>query len=115
MRPIETPMREVAMAIAAEAPALTKEQMLQMYRQMWEIRRFDSRALELYREGQMRGTTHPYIGMEAVGVGVCTALRNDDTITSTHRGHGHCIAKGGDMQQMMAELLGKATGYCRGK
>jgi len=103
------------MAIAAEAPALTKEQMLQMYRQMWEIRRFDSRALELYREGQMRGTTHPYIGMEAVGVGVCTALRNDDTITSTHRGHGHCIAKGGDMKQMMAELLGKATGYCRGK
>jgi len=53
--------------------------------------------------------------MEAVGVGVCTALRNDDTITSTHRGHGHCIAKGGDMKQMMAELLGKATGYCRGK
>ncbi len=103
------------MAIATEAPALTDEQMLQMYRYMWEIRRFDSRALEIYREGQMRGTTHPYIGMEAVGVGVCTALRNDDTITSTHRGHGHCIAKGGDMKQMMAELLGKATGYCRGK
>ena len=103
------------MAIATEAPALTKEQMLQMYRQMWEIRRFDSRALELYREGQMRGTTHPYIGMEAVGVGVCAALRPDDTITSTHRGHGHCIAKGGDIKQMMAELLGKETGYCRGK
>jgi pyruvate dehydrogenase E1 component alpha subunit len=103
------------MAIATEAPALTKEQLLQMYRQMWQIRRFDTRALELYREGQMRGTTHPYIGMEAVGVGVCAALRNDDTITSTHRGHGHCIAKGGDMKQMMAELLGKATGYCRGK
>ena len=103
------------MAIATEAPALSKEQMLQMYRQMWEIRRFDSRALELYREGQMRGTTHPYIGMEAVGVGVCAALRPDDTITSTHRGHGHCIAKGGDIKQMMAELLGKETGYCRGK
>ncbi len=103
------------MAIAIEMPALSKEQLLQMYRQMWEIRRFDSRALELYREGQMRGTTHPYIGMEAVGVGVCAALRPDDTITSTHRGHGHCIAKGGDMKLMMAELLGKATGYCRGK
>src|SRR5215210_7457528 len=115
MRPIETPMREVAMAIAAEAPALTKEQMLQMYRQMWEIRRFDSRALELYREGQMRGTTHPYIGMEAVGVGVTQALRPDDYVTSTHRGHGHTIAKGGDPRRMMAELLGRATGYSGGK
>src|SRR6266542_319254 len=103
------------MAIATEAPALRKEQLLDMYRRMWAIRRFDTRAYELYREGLMRGTTHAYIGMEAVGVGVCSALRSDDTITSTHRGHGHCIAKGGDIAQMMSELLGKATGYCRGK
>ena len=103
------------MAVTTEAPAPSKEQLLEMYRQMWEIRRFDSRALELYREGLMRGTTHPYIGMEAVGVGVCSVLENEDTITSTHRGHGHCIAKGGDIKQMMAELLGKETGYCRGK
>jgi pyruvate dehydrogenase E1 component alpha subunit len=82
---------------------------------MWTIRNFDTRAYELYREGLMRGTTHAYIGMEAVGVGVCAALRPDDTITSTHRGHGHCIAKGGDISMMMAELLGKATGYCKGK
>jgi TPP-dependent pyruvate/acetoin dehydrogenase alpha subunit len=82
---------------------------------MWQIRHFDTRAYELYREGLMRGTTHAYIGMEASGVGVCAALRPDDTITSTHRGHGHCIAKGGDLRRMMPELLGKETGYCRGK
>ncbi len=86
-----------------------------MYEQMWRIRVFDERALALYREGVMRGTTHPYIGMEAVAVGACSALREDDFITSTHRGHGHCIAKGGDIAMMMAELLGKATGYCKGK
>ncbi len=103
------------MAVTIQAPALTREQMVHMLRQMWAIRHFDTRAYELYREGLMRGTTHAYIGMEAVGVGVCTALRPDDTITSTHRGHGHCIAKGGDMNLMMAELLGKETGYCRGK
>ncbi|MFN8525221.1 MAG: thiamine pyrophosphate-dependent dehydrogenase E1 component subunit alpha [Chloroflexota bacterium] len=103
------------MAIAVTAPALTTEQMLQMYRLMQEIRDFDTRAYELYREGVMRGTTHAYVGQEAVGVGVCAALRPDDTITSTHRGHGHCIAKGGDVNQMMAELLGRETGYCHGK
>jgi TPP-dependent pyruvate/acetoin dehydrogenase alpha subunit len=63
----------------------------------------------------MRGSTHPYIGMEAVAVGACAALRPADRITSTHRGHGHCLAKGGDPRLMMAELLGKATGYCKGK
>src|SRR6185503_13589099 len=68
-----------------------------------------------YRAGEMRGTTHPYIGMEAVGVGVTLALRPDDYVTSTHRGHGHTIAKGGDPKKMMAELLGKATGYSGGK
>jgi TPP-dependent pyruvate/acetoin dehydrogenase alpha subunit len=103
------------MAIAAEMAALTREQMLQMFRSMAEIRAFEHRAYELYREGVMRGTTHAYVGQEAVAVGVCSALRQDDTITSTHRGHGHCIAKGGDMSMMMAELLGKDTGYCRGK
>src|SRR5258708_36932786 len=63
----------------------------------------------------MRGTTHPYIGMEAVGVGVTLALRPDDYVTSTHRGHGHTIAKGGEPRRMMAELLGRATGYSGGK
>jgi pyruvate dehydrogenase E1 component alpha subunit len=84
-------------------------------RLMLTIRHFDERALALYRAGEMRGTTHPYIGMEAVGVGVMLALRPDDYVTSTHRGHGHTIAKGGDPKKMMAELLGRATGYSGGK
>ena len=103
------------MAIAAEMVGLTREQMLQMFRSMAEIRAFEYRAYELYREGVMRGTTHAYVGEEAIAVGVCSALRPDDTITSTHRGHGHCIAKGGNMSMMMAELLGKETGYSGGK
>src|SRR6266849_5245510 len=84
-------------------------------RLMLTIRHFDERALALYRAGDMRGTTHPYIGMEAVGVGVMLALQPNDYVTSTHRGHGHTIAKGGDPRKMMAELLGKATGYSSGK
>src|SRR5947209_4776976 len=84
-------------------------------RLMLTIRHFDERALALYRAGEMRGTTHPYIGMEAVGVGVTLALRPDDYVTSTHRGHGHTIAKGGDPKKVMAELIGRATGYSGGK
>src|SRR5215467_7001305 len=84
-------------------------------RLMLTIRTFDEQALSLYRAGEMRGTTHPYIGMEAVGVGVMQALRPTDYVTSTHRGHGHTIAKGGDPKKMMAELLGRATGYSGGK
>ncbi|MBV9120420.1 MAG: thiamine pyrophosphate-dependent dehydrogenase E1 component subunit alpha [Chloroflexi bacterium] len=82
---------------------------------MMTIREFDDQAMALYRAGEMRGTTHPYIGMEAVGVGVMTAMQPHDYVTSTHRGHGHTIAKGGDLKRMMAELLGRATGYCGGK
>ncbi|MGI9146293.1 MAG: thiamine pyrophosphate-dependent dehydrogenase E1 component subunit alpha [Chloroflexota bacterium] len=82
---------------------------------MLTIRIFDENALALFRAGEMRGSTHPYIGMEAVGVGVTLALRSDDWVTSTHRGHGHTIAKGGDPKKMMAELLGRATGYSGGK
>src|SRR5205823_11719987 len=84
-------------------------------RLMLTIRLFDEQAMALYRAGEMRGTTHPYIGMEAVGVGVMAALQPTDWVTSTHRGHGHTIAKGGDLKRMMAELLGRATGYCGGK
>ncbi len=104
------------MSTVAEIPAeLTPVQLVGMLRTMLAIRQFEQRALELYREGVMRGTTHPYIGMEAVAVGACATLRPSDRITSTHRGHGHCLAKGGDPRLMMAELLGKATGYCKGK
>src|SRR5438309_7974330 len=109
-------MREGAAHMAsAIPPALSPERLRWMLRTMLMIRQFDQRALELYREGAMRGSTHPYIGMEAVAVGVCAALRQTDRITSTHRGHGHCLAKGEDPRLMMAELLGRATGYCKGK
>ena len=90
-------------------------QLREALRLMVTIRQFDERAMELYRAGEMRGTTHPYIGMEAVGVGVTTALDLNDWVSSTHRGHGHTIAKGGDPKKMMAELLGRATGYSGGK
>jgi len=95
--------------------AMDGERMREALRLMLTIRLFDERALALYRAGEMRGTTHPYIGMEAVGVGVMLALEPGDYVTSTHRGHGHTIAKGGDPKRMMAELLGKATGYSGGK
>jgi acetoin:2,6-dichlorophenolindophenol oxidoreductase subunit alpha len=95
--------------------ALADARIPEALRLMLTIRLFDERALALYRAGEMRGTTHPYIGMEAVGVGVTLALRPDDWVTSTHRGHGHTIAKGGDPKKMMAELLGRATGYSGGK
>lgn len=103
------------MTVSTSAPALSSSQLLDMFRRMHQIRRFDTRAVELFRESLVRGSTHPYIGTEAVAVGACAALRDDDFITSTHRGHGHCIAKGGEMPRMMAELLGRATGYCGGK
>jgi pyruvate dehydrogenase E1 component alpha subunit len=99
----------------ARPTALSPAQLREALRLMLLIRTFDERALALYRAGEMRGTTHPYIGMEAVGVGVMLALRPDDWVSSTHRGHGHTIAKGGDPKKMMAELLGRATGYSGGK
>ena len=85
-----------------------------LYR-MWLIRYFDEGARALFMANLLRGTTHTYTGQEAVAVGACAALSRDDYITSTHRGHGHCLAKGGDLRRMMAELLGRATGYCKGK
>jgi TPP-dependent pyruvate/acetoin dehydrogenase alpha subunit len=82
---------------------------------MWQIRWFELRAMELFEEKLIRGSVHPYIGMEAIAVGVCAALKKDDYITSTHRGHGHCVAKGLDLRQMMAEIVGREDGYCRGR
>ena len=86
-----------------------------MYARMLLIRRFDEQARELFKRDLIRGTTHTYTGQEAVAVGACTALEREDYITSTHRGHGHCLAKGGDPKAMLAELLGRSTGYCKGK
>ncbi len=91
------------------------ETMLTMYRKMFTIRRFEETVGEMYRDNKMPGFPHLYIGEEASAVGVCSQLRPDDYITSNHRGHGHCVAKGGDVKKMMAEIQGKATGYCKGK
>jgi acetoin:2,6-dichlorophenolindophenol oxidoreductase subunit alpha len=91
------------------------EQWIRMYRQMTRIRRFEEHVNDLYTRALMPGLAHLYIGEEAVAVGICKALRADDYITSTHRGHGHCLAKGASPDRMFAELLGKEAGYCRGK
>src|SRR5258707_4891506 len=88
---------------------------LQMYRRMQMIRLFEEQVNELYTRALMPGLAHLYVGEEAVAVGICEALRRDDYITSTHRGHGHCLAKGASPDRMFAELLGKEAGYCRGK
>jgi acetoin:2,6-dichlorophenolindophenol oxidoreductase subunit alpha len=91
------------------------DEYLRMYRQMARIRAFEDNANQLYLSAKMPGLTHMSSGQEAVAVGVCSALENDDKITSTHRGHGHCLAKGAEIKLMFCELLGKAEGYCRGK
>ena len=93
----------------------TPEMQREMLRQMQTIRRFEERASDDYHAGDIYGVVHCYIGEESVAVGVCSALNRDDQIISTHRGHGHCIAKGADLNRMMAELYGRETGYCKGK
>ncbi len=93
---------------------LSREEKLRMFYTMYLIRRFEESAEELYMAGKIWGTFHLYVGEEAVAVGACYALHSDDYITSTHRGHGHCLAKGADVKRMMAELMGKKTGYCLG-
>jgi TPP-dependent pyruvate/acetoin dehydrogenase alpha subunit len=93
----------------------TRETLYEMYRRMVSIREFELTASDLFKRGQVKGSIHAYIGQEASGVGVCMALRRDDLIAGTHRSHGHNIAKGADPKRMMAEILGKDTGYCRGR
>ncbi|HEV3332430.1 MAG TPA: thiamine pyrophosphate-dependent dehydrogenase E1 component subunit alpha [Bryobacteraceae bacterium] len=88
---------------------------LRMYRRMVMIRLFEENVNDLYTRALMPGLAHLYIGEEAIAVGICEALTNDDYITSTHRGHGHCVAKGAAPDRMFAELLGKEAGYCKGK
>jgi pyruvate dehydrogenase E1 component alpha subunit len=95
--------------------AIGVKQWLDMYRRMVAIRLFEEHVNDLYTRALMPGLAHLYSGEEAVAVGVCYALRTDDYITSTHRGHGHCLAKGASPELMFAELLGKEAGYCRGK
>jgi pyruvate dehydrogenase E1 component alpha subunit len=99
----------------AAGPAIDSGRLLRMYTQMTAIRLFEERVNDLYTRALMPGLAHLYIGEEAIAVGVCEALRSDDYITSTHRGHGHCLAKGASPRLMFAELLGKKAGYCKGK
>ena len=94
---------------------IPRDTLLEMYRRMVRIREFELAAIDLFKRGQVKGTVHPYIGQEASGVGVCMALRPDDLVAGTHRSHGHNIAKGADTKKMMAEILGKETGYCKGR
>ncbi len=96
-------------------PNADVEHYLNLYQQMAKIRAFEEKVNELYTSALMPGLAHLYIGQEAIAVGVCEALKPDDYITSTHRGHGHCLAKGASIDRMFAELLGKEAGYCRGK
>jgi len=94
---------------------ISNDLVVEMYQKMLKIRKFETRAMNLFAEGKIPGFVHLYIGEEAVATGACANLNDDDYITSTHRGHGHIIAKGGDLKYMMAELFGKETGYCKGK
>ena len=94
---------------------LPANQLIEIYRKMVTIRLFEEKIIDLYARGLVPGLAHLYVGEEAIAVGVCANLREEDYITSTHRGHGHVIAKGAELKYMMAELFGKKTGYCKGK
>lgn len=93
----------------------TKDFLKELYQTIYTIRVFETRCIQLYRSQYIRGYFHPYLGEEAIAVGVCAALRKHDYIVSTHRGHGHCIARGADIKRMVAELFGKVDGYCGGR
>ncbi len=94
---------------------MEKKKLLEMYRTMVTIRRFEQAAIKIMHSGEVATSVHSSEGQEAVAVGVCSNLRREDQIVTTHRGHGHIIAKGSDIRLMMAELFGKKTGYCKGK
>ncbi len=108
-------MTETALPATGAPPDLDQNDLLGMYRTMVRIRRFEEKLAQLFKRGRLPGFVHLYIGEEAVATGLCSALRPDDRITSTHRGHGHLIAKGARVDRMMAELFGRVDGYCRGK
>lgn len=112
---VQSDISQTGQGAAAANSALARERWLRMYEQMLTIRVFEEHVNQLYLSAKMPGLAHLYSGEEAVAVGVCANLRRDDYITSTHRGHGHCLAKGASVDRMYAELLGKEPGYCRGK
>ena len=94
---------------------MNKENKLELYKMMFLIRLFEEALEEMFSRGLLHGTMHLSIGQEATATGACLALEREDLITSTHRGHGHCLAKGADPYKMFAELLGREDGYCRGR
>jgi pyruvate dehydrogenase E1 component alpha subunit len=94
---------------------LSKEDKIEMLKTIIKIRRFEEKTIQMYQIAKIWGYLHPYVGEEAVATGACAAIGKSDYIVSTHRGHGHSIAKGADLNRMMAELLGKSTGYCKGR
>lgn len=108
-------IKKTESVIGSKPEAPDVEHWLHAYEQMAKIREFEEKVNELYMKALMPGLAHLYSGQEAVAVGVCEALRKDDYVTSTHRGHGHCLAKGASIDLMFAELLGKEAGYCKGK
>lgn len=101
-------------AQASTANAPSRELLEKLFRTAFKIRVFESEGIKLYRQGLIRGYFHPYLGQEGIATGVCAALKDGDYIASTHRGHGHCIAWGASVNKMVAELLQKESGYCRG-
>ncbi|WP_232696316.1 thiamine pyrophosphate-dependent dehydrogenase E1 component subunit alpha [Brevibacillus daliensis] len=104
------------MTVAWKLPEMvTEEKLIELYHQMWVIRFFDEKVDEFFAKGMIHGTTHLCVGQEATAAGVGALLTKEDKITGTHRGHGQCIAKGAEASRMMAELFGRATGYCKGK
>jgi pyruvate dehydrogenase E1 component alpha subunit len=108
-------MGKLGNAQQAEYQSIDQNTLLEMYRRLVRIRQFELTATDLFKRGQVKGAIHTYIGSEASGVGVCMALRDDDLIAGTHRSHGHNIAKGANTKKMMAEILGRETGYCKGR
>lgn len=96
-------------------PNVSEARLSELYKQMWLIRFFDEKVDEFFAKGMIHGTTHLCVGQEASAAGACAVIGEEDKITSTHRGHGHCIAKGADVNKMMAELFARSTGYCKGK
>jgi TPP-dependent pyruvate/acetoin dehydrogenase alpha subunit len=115
MTALDIPAPRASSAFAADPGASDRERARWIYRAMLRIRLFDEEIVHLFKQGKIAGALHSYVGEEAVAAGVCARLRPDDYIVSTHRGHGHLLAKGGAMDRMMAELYGRIDGYCRGK
>src|SRR5581483_3897052 len=106
---------EATMSATDTDAGIDRERLLDMYERMMQIRVFEDLAGKNFAAGLIPGFVHLYAGEEAVAVGICAQLTDRDVITSTHRGHGHCIAKGVDIDGMVAELMGKSTGVCKGK